>query len=195
MKRILIFLTTFIALSSTVYSQDFKFGLRLGPNFCQIDGDESNGYNKTGYHVGIYTAYPFTENSSAIMELMYTTKGARNTNIMRVTVLDYIEVSLLYGLHFSRKIQAVIGFSPSVLINYSVTESGVDIDDLISYKRFDLPFSVGLRFFFNPHIGLDLRFNYSLLNISGDSNIGTSGLFGAKGQFNNVISGSLIYQF
>ena len=71
MKRI-VTLFAALVLCGGMYAQDFSFGLRLGPNFSQIDGDEASGYNKIGYHIGIFTSYPFSSIRSANLELSYT---------------------------------------------------------------------------------------------------------------------------
>lgn len=191
MKRIIIALIALV-LSGSIHAQDFKFGLRLGGNFSQIDGDMASGYNKIGYHVGVFTAYPFGNISSANLELSYSSKGARNTEIQQVTVLDYVEISLLYGIRLTEKIEILAGIQPSVLTNSSVTEGGVDMGNIFEYKKIDIPVTVGLRLYLNPHIAIEGRLSYSLPSVN---NIGSAeGLLGNFGQFNNVLSGSLIYK-
>ena len=193
MKRIIIALIA-IVLGGNMYAQDFNFGLRLGANFSQIDGDMASGYNKIGYHVGVFTAYPFSSLSSGILELSYTSKGARYSEIQQVTVLDYVEISLLYGLKVTEKIEILAGVQPSVLTGSNVTEAGVDMGDVVNFNKFDLPVAVGLRLYLNPHIALEARLSYSLRNINGNGAFGVEGLLGNIGQFNNVLSGSLIYK-
>ena len=191
MKRI-VTLFAALVLCGGMYAQDFSFGLRLGPNFSQIDGDEASGYNKIGYHIGIFTSYPFSSISSANLELSYTSKGARNTSIQQVAVLDYVEISLLYGIKLTEKVEILAGVLPSVLVNSSVTEGGMDMGDVFNYKKMDIPVAVGLRLYLNPHIAFEGRLSYSLPSIN---KIGTAeGLLGNYGQFNNVLSGSLIYK-
>ena len=191
MKRI-VTLFAALVLCGGIYAQDLSFGLRLGPNFSQIDGDEASGYNKIGYHIGIFTSYPFSSISSANLELSYTSKGARNTSIQQVTFLDYVEISLLYGIKLTEKIEILAGVQPSVLVNSSVTEGGMDMGDVFDYKKMDIPIAIGLRLYLNPHIAFEGRLSYSLPSIN---RIGAAeGLLGNYGQFNNVLSGSLIYK-
>lgn len=192
MKRIVTFIVA-LALCGGVYAQDFGFGLRLGGNFSQIDGDMASGYNKIGYHIGIFTSYPFGSVSSANLELSYSSKGARNTEIQQVTVLDYVEISLLYAIKLTEKIEILAGIQPSVLTNLSVTEGGVDKGEIFDYKKLDIPVAIGLRLYLNPHIAIEGRLSYSLPSISKIGN--AKGLLGNYyGQFNNVLSGSLIYK-
>lgn len=193
MKRIIIALIA-LALSGSIHAQDFKFGLRLGGNFSQIDGDMASGYNKIGYHVGVFTAYPFSNLSSGIVELSYTSKGARYSEIQQVTVVDYVEISLLYGLKVSEKLEILAGIQPSVLTSSSVTEAGVNMGEVVNFNKMDVPVAIGLRLYFNPHIALEARLSYSLTNINGNGPYGVEGLLGNIGQFNNVLSGSLIYK-
>lgn len=193
MKRIVIVLIA-LAVGGNLYAQNFGFGLRLGGNFSQIDGDMASGYNKIGYHVGILTSYPFSSSSSGNLEIAYTSKGARYSEIGQVTVLDYVEISLLYGLRISEKIEILAGVQPSVLTNHNVTQDGVDVGAVFNFNKLDIPVAVGLRLYLNEHIAIEGRLSYSLTNINGNGAHGTKGLFGNYGQFNNVLSGSLIYK-
>jgi hypothetical protein len=193
MKRIVIVLIA-LAVGSNLFAQDFGFGLRLGGNFSQIDGDMASGYNKIGYHVGILTSYPFSSISSGNLEIAYSSKGARYSEIGQVTVLDYVEISLLYGLRISKKIEILAGVQPSVLTNHNVTQDGVDAGAVFNFNKLDIPVAVGLRLYLNEHIAIEGRLSYSLTNINGNGAYGTKGLFGNYGQFNNVLSGSLIYK-
>ena len=126
------------------------------------------------------------------MELSYSSKGARITEVGQVTVLDYVEISLLYGIKLTEKIEILAGIQPSVLTNSSVTQDGVDMGDVFDYNKMDIPVAVGLRLYLNPHIAFEGRLSYSLPSIN---RIGAAeGLLGNYGQFNNVLSGSLIYK-
>ena len=193
MKRIVILIMT-IMMTGALSAQDFGFGLRLGGNFSQIDGDGASGYNKIGFHVGAFTTYPFGYRSSGVLELTYSSKGARYSEIQQVSVLEYVEISLLYGLKISDKWEILAGLQPSILTNSSVKEGDVDMGDVFKYNTFDLPVAVGLRLYLNPHIAIEARLSYSLTNINAIGNFGTEGLLGNYGKFNNVLSGSLIYK-
>ena len=192
MKRIIIFLIA-LSMSGAMMAQSFNIGIRLGGNFSQLDGDLASGYNKIGYHVGIFTAYPFGNVSSGVLELNYSSKGARYSEIQQVTVLNYVEINLLYGLKLTEKFEVLAGLQPSILVDHSVIEGSIDNSDAISFNKIDLPVAVGLRLYLNPHIAFEARLSYSLTNIS-KNNFGTEGLLGNIGQFNNVLSGSLIYK-
>ena len=103
-----------------------------------------------------------------------------------------MEISLLYGIKLTEKIEILAGVQPSVLVNSSVTEGGMDMGDVFNYKKMDIPVAVGLRLYLNPHIAFEGRLSYSLPSIN---KIGAAeGLLGNYGQFNNVLSGSLIYK-
>jgi hypothetical protein len=47
-----LFFSAFPTLSAQFDKGQFYGGLRLGANFCQIDGDNASGYNKFGMGVG-----------------------------------------------------------------------------------------------------------------------------------------------
>ena len=62
---------TLIMLCITAYSQDFKFGVRLAFNLCQIDGDATGGYKKGGFNAGALVSYPFSDQFSGQLEINY----------------------------------------------------------------------------------------------------------------------------
>lgn len=189
---------TLIMFCITAYSQDFKFGVRLAFNLCQIDGDATGGYKKGGFNAGALVSYPFSDQFSGQLEINYAGLGAKNTIENQIVNTGYVEVPLL--LHFAptSSIDFGIGLAPSILVNHTTTENGANVTSIIEehngYKHFSLPGLLDTRLWLNPHIGLNVRFEYSLFNIRKEKISGsTKGLFD-YGQYHNVLSFGIIWR-
>lgn len=197
MKKTIIIISL-ITLCYTAFCQDFRFGVRVAFNLCQIDGDATGGYKKGGFNAGILASYPFSKQFSGELEINYAGLGAKNTVEDQIVNTGYIEVPVL--LHFAptASLDFGLGLAPSVLVNHTTTENGVNVSDEIErlngYRRFAMPGIIDARFWLNPHIGLNVRFAYSLFNIRNDKISGsTKGLFD-YGQYHNVLSFGLIWR-
>ena len=194
----MIIILVLITFCYTAFSQEFKLGVRIAFNLCQIDGDATGGYKKGGFNAGAFVSYPFTKQFSGQMEINYSGLGARNTVENQIVNIGYIEVPLL--LHFAPTsgLDFGVGVAPSVLVNHTNTENGTDVTSLINElngsRRFAMPGLLDARLWLNPHIGLNVRFEYSLFNIRKDKISGsTKGIFD-YGQYHNVISFGLIWR-
>lgn len=197
MKKTIITLIL-ITFCYTAFSQNFKFGVRVAFNLCQIDGDATGGYKKGGFNAGALVIYPFSEQFSGQMEINYASLGARNTVEEQIVNTGYIEVPLLFHFAPTTSLDFGVGVAPSVLVSHTTTENGADVTDIINelngYRRFAMPGLIDARFWFNPHIGFNVRFEYSLFNIRKDKISGsTKGIFD-YGQYHNVLSFGIIWR-
>ena len=188
-----------IAISFVGYSQDFSFGVKASANFSQIDGDAYTGYNKIAFNFGILTEYPFSDRFSGQLEIGYTGKGARdNGDNTTIVSLGYVEIPILLHFVATEKLDIGIGVVPSILVTHKTTENGSDNTNLINqtngYNRFELPYAIDARFWFNPHFGINARFTYSLLNIREEKVSGSRKGLLSTGQFNNVLSAGFIWR-
>ncbi len=198
MKRLILAFVAMV-IGTVAYSQDFNFGMKASANFSQIDGDAYTGYNKVAFNFGILTEYPLSERLRAHLEIGYSGKGARdNGDNTTIVSLGYVEIPLLLHFEISEKFDVGVGLVPSVLVTHKTTENGSDNTSLINntngYNRFELPYAVDARFWFNPHFGINARFTYSLLNIREEKISGSRKGLLSTGQFNNVLSAGLIWR-
>ena len=186
------------------HQREFDFELRGGLNFCQIDGDASGNYNKIGFHGGVNTSFPISDDGCwrFVVEIGLTQKGSRidNNAIDRHISLLYVEVPLMIAYDFMTNHQLRIGagIAPAILAKANVTTDGA-YDNLQSenYKRFDaLPICLELRYRFTDHFGADIRFYNSILNTAKENGTGTYRIFKSnKGQFNRLIQAGVTLSF
>lgn len=214
MKRLVTLLFLFLVLSAVndmqaqrrgkSRSSGFDYQLRGGLNFCQIDGDASGSYNKVGFHAGVGTSMPLSDNDRLrlCVEIGLTQKGSRiaNSYIDRNISLLYVEVPIMAAYDFldSRKLRVAAGVAPAILAKAKVTtDKSFDRLQSENYKRFDaLPVVASIRYFLTDNFGVDLRYYNSILNIAKENGSGVYRIFrDNKGQFNRLIQAGITLSF
>lgn len=185
-------------------SRQFDFELRGGINMCQIDGDASANYNKPGFHASVGTTMPISDDGlwRFGIEIGLSQKGSKisNSSLDRHISLLYIEVPIMIGRDMldGNKLRIAAGVAPAILAKSNVTTDGAyDALQSDNYKRMDLlPLCASVRYRFNDHIGADLRFYNSMLNIAYENGSGTYRIFRSnKGQFNRLLQAGITVDF
>ncbi|GIV34226.1 MAG: hypothetical protein KatS3mg031_1761 [Chitinophagales bacterium] len=182
--------------------------LVAGFNATQVEGDDLRGYRKFGVNAGAGAFIRLPRNFSFNFEIVYSQKGSKKgptaeqqarTASPDKLQLDYIDVPLLFNYHDKDKQKgkdvfiAGLGVVFNSLVRYEVkyplkTPTGKDL-----YHTFGLEVMARVTFVFINHIGLDLRWSFSLLDIA-RVDFEESGLYD-NGQRNNVLSARVMYIF
>ena len=79
-------------------SRTFGAGLKLGSTFCQIDGDDSFGFNRFGVTAGIFGTAKLNKLMNLGIEFLYSQRGSRSSSKEDVLVgikLNYLEIPVL----------------------------------------------------------------------------------------------------
>ena len=186
------------------HASSFDYEIRGGINFSQIDGDGSGNYNKIGFHVGAGTSMPLSGDARwrLCVEVGLSQKGAHIVNDVfnrRISLL-YVEVPLMLAYDFldSRNLRVSAGLSPAILAAARVTDDkALNNSHSNNYKLIDaLPLTAGVRYRITDHIGVDLRYCNSMLNIAKENGSGTYRISRAnKGQFNRLIQAGITISF
>ncbi|MDY5968977.1 MAG: outer membrane beta-barrel protein [Bacteroidales bacterium] len=190
-------------------AQVFDFSVIGGATFSQIDGDKSAHFNHIGYQAGVATSFPLGGHGSKLrmhVEIGTIQKGSEIDNeiLSRSISLNYVQVPLMitYCLadqdyHFGG-LRLGAGFAPGILFKAQVKTDGV-VDAVVegNYQPLDvLPFVAEARYMFGRHIGIAVRYYYSLIHIDKNSSEGTYRILRSnKGQFSNLLFCGLYLRF
>lgn len=189
----------------------FWGGLTFGANYTQVDGDNFAGYHKVGIHGGACLFINLGKPVVLGMELLYTQKGARagqsqlpklsndkSTVIVDYKIhLNYAEVPLILHLFDEKKNNFGAGLSAAYLGsskeifkdgNGAVYEQEAK---LYPFRKIDLNFVANAGAHIWKGLGVNLRFQYSMLSIRNAANY----LTGRTQQYNNIVTTRLIYIF
>ena len=176
------------SLSSQMDDNRFKSSVIVGFNLSQLDGDNLQGFDKPGLHLGLGTSYTLGQKSFVTLELLYQQKGSSsgiisgNSAPKQTITLNYLSLPLLYGLNewFIEeggfyKLELDFGLMTSRLFNVKSSNSFFNnaIDD---FSDFDVGFIGGLKYNFNSKLGLAMRYERSFLKIYQNPNQDIRGL-------------------
>ncbi len=184
--------------------RQFDLELRGGINLSQIDGDGSGNYDKFGFHGSVNTTFPLSDDMRwrFLVEIGLSQKGSniKNSGMERTISLFYVEVPLMVAYDFldNRQLRLAAGIAPAILAKANVTTDGAhDALQSDNYKRMDkLPICVSLRYRITDHVGVDVRWYNSMLNIAEENGSGTYRIFRSnKGQFSRLIQAGVTVSF
>jgi hypothetical protein len=110
----------------------------------------------------------------------------------------YLEVPLLYQYTFARRFSLEAGPAMDVLLGSQEESDGLETQSTIPLRNVTLAGIFGVSGFITQHMKVNFRFNYSLLSIREKSDTYPPSyryILWQKGQFNNVLSLSLMWYF
>jgi hypothetical protein len=208
-SKLIIAIVLFISASQLTFSQgnrDFKFGIKGGVNFSNINNSEASS-NKalTGVNFGLFTKLPITNSFAIQPEIYYTTKGSELT-YQNVFVdgtaefdLNYIEVPVLAVFNITENFNFHVGPYASYLVNENVKnvsdtsfnfENNIDSGD---FKKFDTGIAAGFGFE-GKSLGIGVRYNFGFVTVGEEKTyLGTNYVF-PDGK-NSVLNVYLSYSF
>lgn len=202
MKRYFLLILSFISFSIPLLSQNFNGGVLLGADVSQLDGDNYGGYNKIGLLGGGFVSLDVSDHSSFQLEMEYIQKGSRidsgaNTFLFR---FHYLEIPLLYQYSIGKRFSLEAGPAADVLLGSREESDGGEPPIRIPLRKITLAGIYGGSYFLTPHLKVNIRVNYSLLSIRETGSKytyppGYRKIFFEKGQYNNVLSLSLLWYF
>jgi len=204
MFRTLLFIFVFISSSITLFAQHFNGGLIAGGIVSQVDGDTYEGYHKYGYLAGALVSLKVSERSSLQMEIEYIQKGSRRNGdslspesyLLR---LHYIEIPVLYQYSFLKKFSLEIGPAFDISVGSYEEKDKLEVQNTTKLRPVTLGGIIGINYNFISRLTVNFRFGYSLISIRSVKNNeyppGFRHILFETGQYNNLMSLSLIYKF
>ena len=200
MRKIVLFLLFFIPFFG--FNQKFNGGLLAGGLVSQVDGDTWGGYHKFGFYGGAFVCLQVSRRSAFQMEMEYIKKGSRqngdtitNTGMTYLLRLHYLEIPLLYQFSFHKRFSAEIGPAMDVLIGSEELVNGFDPPSTVPLRPVTLAGILGFNGYITSHLRVNVRFNYSILSIRNGVANGYRRILFEVGQYNNVLSFGLIWDF
>lgn len=205
--------------TNTVKAQVFLGEAFIGPNICQVDGDQIMGYFKKGINAGVGVIAPVWKKKHFSIELslevLYNQKGARQGRkyfdhkidpVTGIEITGEYDLSMSYGevpflVYFSDKnvVSAGVGVSYSRLMGLKEYEHGVRTNVTATsgeydQNEFNILADVKIRVYKRWKAGF--RYSYSL------NPIRTREYFNIEGtsidsfkQYNNLFTFRLTYVF
>ncbi len=186
----------FVTICSFAQNKGFRMGIMAGAVASQVDGDMLVGYNKGGLQAGIFLTNKFSKNNGFSIEMKFIQKGSyinRQDSMNPVNNryyklrLNYVEVPFLYNIYIKKKFMLEAGAGFSYLFNAREDKNGNGfMPPDPEFKRFDIPFVVGVCYFPFEKFHVDFRYSYSMIAIRDHPAHQT--YYFDRGQYNNLLS-------
>ncbi len=206
MKRILIFISFLSIITLSSFGQsNFNFGLQFGLNGSQVTGDQLAGFHKAGLFGGIFVNHKAGRLGSFQLEMNFTQKGSRknakpdegiyDSYLMR---LNYLAVPLLYRFNINQTLSIDVGLEAAYLINAKERDQNGWVEPDLSvpyFKNFDFSIFAGLGVEINDQLRFVFRYSYSIVPIRARPPGNYYYGHWDAGQYNEVLTGALQYQF
>ena len=172
MKKILLFVAV-IALCSSTFAQDVKFGLKGGLNFANFRGDDPDGDVKTDIYLGAFARFGLTETLDFQPELVYSRQGSKNKSegIESKWKSNYLNLPLLLRAKMFGSENFHGLFGPQIGFHLSSEAEGSEGDltqsqDVDEFMRgVDFALALGFEYDITEKISIGLRYNLGLSEI------------------------------
>jgi len=164
-KLFTIALLLFLATTS-VQSQEITFGGKIGANYAELKGYDSQNYGGvTSILAGMMAKVTFTKKIAFQPELLFTRQGFKSYEYD--LVLKYISFPLMGKYYitdkFSLEAGPQLGFR-SLAIAESESFGQLDVKDRI--KSFDLGVNIGVAYQLENDVNFSIRYCYGLSNVN-----------------------------
>lgn len=184
------------------FSQHFVPGVMVGMVSSQVDGDRLAGYNKPGFNAGMFVENNFHKNWTFSMGINYIQKGSRTLPANDSTGnligrfyklrLNYVEVPFYIRTLIKKRFIFEVGLMLSYLYRAREDADGYGfLEPSPVFRRYDLPYSLGLGYKINSQWNVRTHFSYSMFPIR--SNPGNQIWYFNRGQYNNYLTIGLYY--
>lgn len=165
---------------NTMNAQLVKFGLKAGPNFSTLEGDDDiNGSTYTSFHFGAIVELKLLGNLSLQPEVMYSSQGTKiDSDAFDDINYNYITVPVMAKFYIlSDRLSLEAGPQFSFLVNE-------DVSDQFEGETFDFGVGGGLGLNVTKHFFLQARYVAGLTEASRNADV-----------TNQVIQFSVGYKF
>jgi hypothetical protein len=184
MKRYICILVASTFLFSTVKAQ-LSYGVKAGGAMTGLLNNIGGARSKAGFYAGVFGAIPLDKSFSLQAELNYSAQGGKQLfhfggtwdPVMGYTTPEYNE-KILYWLNYLNlpvlvKYKTTSGFfveaglQAGLLMGaHAKASNGIKIDVKNTFQSFDLSGAAGVGYQLHNGLGVDLRYNRSLTDIS-----------------------------
>lgn len=188
-------LVLLLSLSSSA-QLTFDAGLNFGFITSQIHGDKFSGFSKFGLHGGGLVDVGFNDQSSLLLEMMYSQKGSRNApslangnenvNVVKFK-LDYVELPVSYRYAFSDRLSVHGGLYYAQFLRGFRSDNGNKRDLDSGLTGNDIGFQVGGQLAAGDHGFVRLRYSNSILPMRDDDITAAQAIYWNTGGYNIVL--------
>ncbi|HUQ65314.1 MAG TPA: porin family protein [Flavitalea sp.] len=172
MKKTILFATA-IALTQLLNAQrnNVELGIKGGINAANFKIEPSyNSDSRIGLYIGALAHIHVAEHFSVQPELMLSTQGAEYGN-NRKDKFTYLNLPILAQIMFGDGFRLQTGPQFGVLLKAKSKDGNTETDIDKNFNKADFAWSFGTSYLFSSGLGVDVRYNLGLTDISKNNNI------------------------
>jgi hypothetical protein len=186
MKKLFCILSATVFFTAIINAQTTHFGLKGGLNSSSVKVTNGADYSsKIGFHLGGLAHIHVARHFAVQPEIVYSTQGGKDGDNFKLN-LNYINVPVLLQYMFDEGFRLQTGPQLGFLTSSKTKSGNVEVDIRDQIKSTDFSWVFGASYLFPQGIGIDLRYNLGISNISDD---------GSFEAMNRVVQVGLFYQF
>lgn len=188
MKKIIMVCLAILPISFVIAQKPY-YGIKAGVNSSNIVLNSGKNYDyKIGFNAGLLLHVHASKTIALQPELNYSEQGGKNnvSGVTDVVKLKYIQIPILVQYMFGPGYRFQAGPQFSYLAGASHEFGQIKNDVKSSFKNTDVSLSLGAGLLTHSQIGIDVRYNIGLTNISNAT---------APTQRNNVGQLTVFYMF
>jgi hypothetical protein len=147
----------FISITTLTFSQETKYGVRIGTNISNLDYDGNpvnSNEHRNGFVFGAFVDFGITESFGVMTELQFSPEGSNNEEFDT----DYLNLPVIAKYQFFNKLS--IGVGPQVGLKVHKKNDG--------FKNFVFSGVGFAEFMITDELGIDARYIYGLSNVFDD---------------------------
>ncbi len=154
---------------------NLHLGVKAGINFSNLKSAElTHKSTYIGMDVGLYANYKLNKVLALQIDFIGNVKGANfnygTASSLNKLALFYLDIPITMQFSFIKKAKLIpyVGIMPSVVFRKDAykTQEAVPQPISIGIKKYDFGVSAGLLYKMDPRVGLQLQFNYGLIDVN-----------------------------
>lgn len=154
---------------------NLHLGVKAGINFSNLKSTElTNKSPYIGMDVGLYANYKVRKKLALQIDFVGNVKGANfnygPASSLNKLALFYLDVPITMQFSFIKNAKLIpyFGIMPSVVFRKDAykTQEAVPQPVSIGIKKYDFGITAGLLYKMDPRVGLQLQFNYGLIDVN-----------------------------
>lgn len=202
-------LSLFAITISSVFGQSNNYPSELAagkiyyyPSFqllaCQIDGDNSSGYNKLGYQFSLNSGLKLENNQTIELMMGISERGSRRSyNIDDPSITAFhlhynaLDLGVYYGKIYENKLHVSVGLHGQYLLSIKESE-GYSNNLELDYEKFGLLLDVNTKYPVGKNFAVTASFNYSLMSLL-KSTVSNPTFYQGAGVYHNVLGLGIVW--
>ena len=165
MKKLLFFALGLVGICTAASAQTgFGWGVKGGLNITGMTNSEE-GQSKTGFVVGAFADYRFTQKFALSVDALYSRQGVsfgKTGDVRSKTRLNYLNVPILANYYIFDGLAVKAGIQPGFLLSGKAVAKG-DISGILHGADFAIP--IGISYDCPFGIILEARYNIGVSNV------------------------------